>query len=308
MSTQSTPGTERDRITTTVTRLATAADGDTVFRDVYLQRAAQLLSPVVDAARYRGSLVGRDQLERLLAQARAAVGREDWAQVRDLGTRADNLKHTLDAETDVMTIAATVYGAPTVALDPLSQGLSGSKRWSDPATALAEVRQTLAKLDADDPANHALYDARLKSLEGIGLWASPAAADEPVAKTGASPQQQAMFALERGDAGALANLAETMLGRSGEQGTTASERGTSTGSIRAPEVLGEPLPAACLPRASRSVSKPQRPSRRATSPPRSRSSCRATPSAPRPPRTIAPATASRAWAWRPNGSTSRPSW
>jgi hypothetical protein len=38
---------DRDRVLATVTRLVTAADGDTLSRDVYLHRAAELLSPNV---------------------------------------------------------------------------------------------------------------------------------------------------------------------------------------------------------------------------------------------------------------------
>jgi hypothetical protein len=58
-----------------------------------------------------------------------------------------------------------------------------------------------------------------------------------------------MLALERGDAGALASLAESMLGRAGDRTATASERATPAGSIHVPDVLGEPLPATCVSRA-----------------------------------------------------------
>jgi hypothetical protein len=76
---------------------------------------------------------------RLLAQARTAVTRNDWAKVRELGTRAAALQTSLDAEQEVLALAASVYGAPAVALDPLSPGLARfTKRWSAAAQAQSD--------------------------------------------------------------------------------------------------------------------------------------------------------------------------
>jgi hypothetical protein len=40
----------QDRVLATIARLITAADGDTLYRDVYLRRAVELLSPIVPEA------------------------------------------------------------------------------------------------------------------------------------------------------------------------------------------------------------------------------------------------------------------
>ena len=47
MSKQSRPETGQEGMLATVARLVTAADGDTLYRDVYLRRAAELLSPII---------------------------------------------------------------------------------------------------------------------------------------------------------------------------------------------------------------------------------------------------------------------
>jgi hypothetical protein len=251
MGRESRPRGEQDRVLGTVARLVTAADGDTLYRDVYLRRAAELLSPTVTAAQYESALASREQLTRVLAQARAAVARQDWRQVRDLGTHAADLQRSLDAQQASLAAAETVYGAPTVVLDPLSPGLRSSKRWSGAAQARAETVAVLGELAREDPKARELYAARQRALEALAL---PGAAT-PGAPTGAAPganvEQNALQALERGDAAALRRLADAMLGE--EAGARpAGEEGApqARGRIAVPSVLGEPLPEACLSRAA----------------------------------------------------------
>jgi len=67
----------------TVAQLVTAADGDTLYRDVYLRRAAELLSPLVTEAHYESAMTSRGQLDRMLAQARALDPGGDYRQIPD---------------------------------------------------------------------------------------------------------------------------------------------------------------------------------------------------------------------------------
>src|SRR5262249_61193483 len=84
--------TDQGRTSTVVTQLVPAADGDTLYRDVYLRRAAALLSPVITEERHRAALGERERATKLLAQARAAVERQDWARVRELGAQTARLQ------------------------------------------------------------------------------------------------------------------------------------------------------------------------------------------------------------------------
>jgi len=143
-----------------VARLVTAADGDTLYRDVYLQRAGVLLAPLIDEAHYEATLTVREQLDRLLGQARASVGRQDWAQVQELGNRAADLQRSLDAEREALAAAETVYGAPAVVLDPLSPGLPHSRRWPTADQARADVTAALAELAREEAGARDLYTAR----------------------------------------------------------------------------------------------------------------------------------------------------
>lgn len=236
----------------TVAHLATVADGDTVYRDVHLRRAAQLLSPIITEAQYDAALARREQLGRMLAQARAAVERRDWSEVRELGTRAENLRSSLDAEQSAIAAAEAVYGVPGAVLDPFSPGLPRSKRWPDPNGARSEVSAALGALGREDVANRDLYAARQRAIDAIALPHAVSADDAGgrARASGIPIEQQALQALERGDAGALRALADAML-RKGEGVRDSAETGApvARGRLEVPPVLGEPLPDACLPRA-----------------------------------------------------------
>src|SRR5262245_29509112 len=91
--------------------LTTAAAGDTLMRDLYLGRARELLEPICSEQRYRSALDDRATVERLLAQSRAAVGRQDWKQVEELAGRAAPLRQALNAEQAALAAAEEVYGA-----------------------------------------------------------------------------------------------------------------------------------------------------------------------------------------------------
>jgi len=233
----------------TVARLVTAAEGDTLYRDVYLQRAAATLAPLVTEAQYDAALARREQLGRLLAQARAAVARQDWEDVRALGTRAEDLQGGLDAEAALMAAAETVYAAPAAMLDPFSAGLPPSKRWPDPNQARADVTAVLRALAADDPTGRALYDERQRALAALTLRAAPAAEAGAAAPSRAPVEQQALAALERGDPKALRALAESMLGPAQPARGTGAAAAAPRARLQVPPVLGEPLPAPAIERA-----------------------------------------------------------
>jgi hypothetical protein len=243
-------GREHERIFTTVARLVTAADGDTLYRDAYLRRAADMLAPIITEERYESARKNRQQLERLRDQARAAISRQDWEQVRELGTRLAGLQGPRETEQVAVASAESVYGAPPVALDPLSPELIRFPgRWSDPTQARAETSRALAELARDDAANGALYSARQAALDAIPLAGAAASASGGRAISSANVEQQALKALESGDAAALRRCADAMLGNrsapvAGEQGPAVARA-----ALTAPVVLGEPLPEACVARA-----------------------------------------------------------
>ena len=57
-----------------------AANADTVYRDFYLRRARQLLSPTLDESAYRSIGSTQTEIEEVLRRSRTAALQRDWAQ------------------------------------------------------------------------------------------------------------------------------------------------------------------------------------------------------------------------------------
>src|SRR5262245_31997153 len=89
--------------------LARAADGDTLFRDLYLLRARELLAPLFAESRYRAALSERDEAARAMEHARVAAGQREWERVRELSGRAAALQRSLESTRDLLTLGESVY-------------------------------------------------------------------------------------------------------------------------------------------------------------------------------------------------------
>ena len=68
--------------TKTVGLLVEAAKLDTVYRDLYLRRARQLLSPTLDESAYRAIGSAEKEIEDLMRRSRTAVLQRDWGASR----------------------------------------------------------------------------------------------------------------------------------------------------------------------------------------------------------------------------------
>jgi hypothetical protein len=72
--------------------LMKAADGDTAYRDVYLQRAAEKLERSISRADYEQLKTQGGTVEQLLQEMRRAVSRQNWTRVQELSTRVSTLR------------------------------------------------------------------------------------------------------------------------------------------------------------------------------------------------------------------------
>ena len=167
--------------------------------------------------------------------------------MHETGARAASLQRSLDADKAVHAVAESVYGAPPVVLDPFSPGLV-SKRWGSATQARTDVCAALGELTREDEARRELYAARQRAIEALVVPGAPASDAPAAAASSASAEQQALQALERGDAAALESLAASMIGRST---ATASDAGPTVtrGAITVPATLGEAFPDASVTKA-----------------------------------------------------------
>ncbi len=71
--------------------LIEAANADTVYRDLYLRRARELLSATLDESAYRAIGSSEKEIEDLMRRSRSAVLQRDWDQAANLSAQAESL-------------------------------------------------------------------------------------------------------------------------------------------------------------------------------------------------------------------------
>ena len=132
--------------------LIEAANGDTVYRDLYLRRARQLLGATLDESAYRAIGSTEKEIEDLMRRSRSAVLQRDWDQAANLSAQADSLRQRKTAMGQLAAIGKDVYDADTVAFDPFSPGKHlGPQSEANQPVVHKRLMDTLASLGKLDP-------------------------------------------------------------------------------------------------------------------------------------------------------------
>ena len=138
--------------TKTVGLLVEASKLDTVYRDLYLKRARQLLSATLDESAYRAIGSAEKEIEDLVRRSRSAVLQRDWGQVAELSAKTDGLRQRKAAMSKLADVGKELYEGDTVVFDPFSPGkhLGQQSEAKQPAlrTELVATLASLGKLDS----------------------------------------------------------------------------------------------------------------------------------------------------------------
>ena len=218
--------------TKTVGLLVEASKLDTVYRDLYLKRARQLLSAILDESAYRAMGSAENEIEDLMRRSRSAVLQRDWGQVAELSAKADGLRQRKAAMGKLADIGKELYEGDTVVFDPFSPGkhLGQQSEAKQPALR-TELVNTLASLGKLDPSLSAFCEKRRGYFSGLEM-ASPGASQKKGAQRNrAQVEQLALEAAERGDNAALQKLAKELQQWKMESATT------TAGSVDASAVI-----------------------------------------------------------------------
>src|SRR5215831_6866734 len=89
--------------------LIEVANADTVYRDLYLRRARQLLSAVFDESAYRAVASTEKEIEDLMRRSRSAVLQRNWDQAAQLSAQADGLRQRKASMGNLAAIGKDVY-------------------------------------------------------------------------------------------------------------------------------------------------------------------------------------------------------
>jgi hypothetical protein len=147
--------------TKVVDLLVEVGNADTVYRDLYLRRARQLLSATLDESAYRAIGSTDKEIEDLMRRSRSAVLQRNWDQAAKLSAQADGLRQRKTAMGNLAAMGKDLYDADAVAFDPFSPGkhLGAHSEANQPAVR-KQLLDTLASLGKLDPSLGASYEKR----------------------------------------------------------------------------------------------------------------------------------------------------
>ena len=191
--------------------LVEAANGDTVYRDLYLRRARQLLSATLDESAYRAIGSTEKEIEDLMRRSRSAVLQRDWDQAANLSAQAESLRQRKAAMGQLAAIGKDVYDADRVAFDPFSPGKHlGPQAEANQPGVHKQLMDTLASLGKLDPSLAASYEKRRSYFSSLEL-ASPTASQKKGAQRNRGQMERlAVEAAEKGDAATLQRLSQEL--------------------------------------------------------------------------------------------------
>jgi hypothetical protein len=201
--------------------LIEAAKSDAIYRDVYLRRARDLLSPTLDEPGYRGIGSMQKELDELVRHTRSAVLQRDWVQASELSAQADQKRKTIDALAGIAALAKDVYDTDSLVFDPFSPGKHlGAQAQAMQAGLRTQLLETLLSLAKLDGSMRAFYEQRRSYFSGLQI-AGRGDSEQTSQQTRGQLEQVALEAAERGDIAAVQSLAIKLRDYKDEEGKDA---------------------------------------------------------------------------------------
>jgi hypothetical protein len=223
-----------------ISRLVEISSLDTLYRDLYFQRARELMSSLLSRTTYirtKDSLASLGWVER---QLRAAVERGDWKKAGELTERVRATRASANASAELMGLAEAVYDrAADIPMDPFASGL---QVFFGDSQKLKELREQalgiLSALERTDTAKRDFYARRHADFQALKITFQAAYKQEEEAAAPADLQQEALSALESGDLSQLDSLVRQLMNKA-----EAKEVKQETASVKLAEVneLGDDL-------------------------------------------------------------------
>ena len=215
MATKNASQTQESDALRLIQQLVNVGKLDTVHRDIYFTRAADLLMPILSRAAYNQFKAQQAESGRLAEQNRRALEQRDWAKVKELASRAEAQQRDLKARAAAYAVAEDLYDRTTIDIDPFSPGYEVvmEQQGQSPVELrkqLVAQLETLAKVDAD---MGAFYTARRTYYTGLAI-SDPQVSAATKDVDPAELERQAARAAQGGDFERLAQLADELQHRS----------------------------------------------------------------------------------------------
>jgi len=183
-------------------RLVDVAACDTVYADLYLRRARELLGSMLSRAQYDALKGVRREIDAAVKDAKTATMLQDWERAETLAERADQLRRTAEQQEALAALGDKLYDTLGVSVDPFSPGfdfLPQSDR--DQAELRDALVENLGALVSADASLADFYASRRTFFAGLGVVSRRAAAKavKTAGRTSAELEQLASQAAQRGD-------------------------------------------------------------------------------------------------------------
>jgi hypothetical protein len=205
-----TSGSEALRV---VSRLLEVGKADTVYRDLYLQRARAFLTPLLSYSEYLRLEREKAAIDDLLRKSRSAVDHRDWVKVKELADQVRTLRRMVEGKRSLLELGGEIYNVVEVPLDPFSPGFQTLFAVSEQDLVRGQERvvENLSALEKEDSSWQAFYVGRKAHFQALSLD-SLAFASQAIRPDPGQVQRQALQALDQGDMDYLERLAQEMLG------------------------------------------------------------------------------------------------
>ena len=232
-----------------VKMLVDVGASDTVYSDLYLRRARELLGTVFPEPEYKALSGVQTEIDTAVKRIRAATAAQDWAAVASLAGRVDALRRHAAQHATLSTLGVAVYETHDVSIDPFSPGFAFLPGFGQELAAKREALVAKLKLlaRADAPRAH-LYESRAAFFTGLKLASSDVAAAPSSASSIQELQQLAMQAAEQGDITQLRHYAQQLSAQQPKLSRTAGSQsdtplpGVSRTGYKSPVDLSAPFP------------------------------------------------------------------
>jgi len=188
--------------------LAGAALVDTVYGDLYLQRAKDFLAPALSEEEFISLQLLEAETLNLPNRILVAMKQASWMEVRELSSRMSSLKRILSEKEGIRQLGEKIFRPGEPPLNPFSPGLQGLAWCGDPQALQQRLSAQLERLQKADPEWGGFYAARKSAIANVGTDRSqpPDEAD----LSGSLLEHRAFQALSCGDFTTLEKMAVLM--------------------------------------------------------------------------------------------------
>lgn len=191
-------------------KIVDVADVDTVFRDIYIEHAKNLLSDTLPADKYQDIIREKNTLAHLPDSINEAMEKNDWVTVKELSKRMKDLHRWTESNQYMFDIGRKVYSSNFIYINPFSPGLyhEAGVNINDLPVIRRDIIKKLEDIIFADKSMNDFYIARKNYFSSIQVGK---AGEDGFENDEVNLTELAKQSLEHGDISRLEELSEKIL-------------------------------------------------------------------------------------------------